>query len=189
MKFDEMPTDLNGQTIAFLPLEHQEGSAAWRHYANYMSEKFVMFGLTPAPITEFTDYILIFDYGAGETRTAISSVPLYGQTGGGTFYTSGSVFGSGGSTTFSGTTTQTPTYGITGYMPVTRSETDRYFFIRLIDVNASTKNNIVAAYEGTVTSSGSSKTFEEVGMCMIDSLFQNFRGTGRGSATISMDQC
>lgn len=188
-KFDRLPSNLEGKRIAFVPLDHQKTSVAWQTYADQISQSLATHDIVRVSPEKPHDYLAIFDYGAGETRNETSSVPLYGQTGGGTAYSSGMVSGPSGMSTFYGTTTVQPTYGITGYVPITVSETDRFFVIRIIDANRSTPDSIHAVYEGKVWSTGSAETFEEVGSCIIQALMMDFRGSESDSATVSIADC
>lgn len=188
-KFDRLPSKIDGKPITFLPLDHQKGSAAWQSYADQISQHLSEHGFIRVSVDEKSDYIAVFDYGAGDTRTETTSMPIYGQTGGGTAFSSGTVSGPGGVSTFYGTTTTQPTYGITGYMPVTISKTDRFFTLRIIDANKSTPNDIHAVYEGKVTSTGKAESFEEVGSCIIETLMRDFRGSESDGAAISMSDC
>ena len=132
-------------------------------------------------------------YGVGHERQVSGAVPLYGQTGGGTTFHSGSVstFGAGGSAfgTYNGTTSSAPTYGIVGMMPYSRTEHDRYFMMRMIDVKESTAEKIVPVYEGTVLSTGSNPSFDQVADCMLLALFQNFRQSGSDRVIVNKTSC
>ena len=139
------------------------------------------------------DYAATIIYGVSGQTTITGAAPIYGQTGGGTTTQSGTIrtYGSGYPTTstYSGMSTTPPAYGITGYMPYSRTETDRFFAIRMVDIKQSTTENFVPVYEGSVSSSGTAKTFEQVGACLIEALFRDFRGTGSGRAAITVDEC
>jgi hypothetical protein len=132
-------------------------------------------------------------YGVGAERQMSGAVPLYGQTGGGTTFHSGSVstYGAGGRTygTYNGMSSSAPTYGITGMMPYSRTEYDRYFTMRMIDVKRSTNDNVVPVYEGSVTSTGSNRSFEHVAGCMLQALFQDFRQSGSDRVIVAKSAC
>ncbi|MEX2520695.1 MAG: hypothetical protein WD969_15330 [Paracoccaceae bacterium] len=188
-KFDNLPAEGQGRTVAFIPLDAQNGSAAWLSYTNQIASGLASSGYQRIDARNVADYFAVIEYGAGDTRTTTASVPIWGQTGGGTAYTSGTVSGSGGFASYNATTTVAPTYGVTGYVPVTSSETDRFFSLKMIDLRKSTPGNLYAAYEAAVVSSGSSRTFEEVGSCMIKALMDDFRGSGSDTTTIARADC
>ncbi len=125
-KFDSLPADTRGSTIAIVPLGDQNGSAAWEAYASEVARGLAQHGFSRVEIEDGPKYVGVISYGAGETKESTSYLPQYGQTGGGTSYTTG--YGYGGS--YTATTYTTPTYGVTGYIPVRQSVTDRYFSLR-----------------------------------------------------------
>jgi hypothetical protein len=70
-----------------------------------------------------SQYVAFMTYGIDTGKTTTSVVPLYGQTGGGTSMTTGNISNNFGRTyNFNSTTTQMPTYGVVGAMPVKRTE-------------------------------------------------------------------
>ncbi len=188
-KFDKLPASIDGKTVAFVPLEGQNGSAAWETYVDKVAARLAEYGMVRTDDISSADYAAVISYGTGDTRTISGVVPIYGQTGGGVSTTTGSIYGGGSTYNYSGTTYSPGTYGITGYMPYRRSKTDRFFSIRMVDLAASTPENLVAAYEGSVISSGRSKSFDLVADCMIKALFDDFRGSGSDRASLVWDDC
>ncbi|CAB3928779.1 DUF4136 domain-containing protein [Achromobacter deleyi] len=96
------------------------GSLEFRNYATQIGREMTQRGYmqvvspTDAEIAVFLQYQTTGPH----TSTSTSVMPLWGQTG----YSSSQTFGTfdqfGG---YSGSTTYTPTYGVTGYMPVTNT--------------------------------------------------------------------
>lgn len=196
-KFDSLPPNPSGKTVFFVPVGGQQGSAAYEAYATKVSQYLAQHGMTRTRDWNEADYAVVITYGVSGQRTVTGSTPIIGQTGGGTTTYSGTTrtYGSGYATgynttgTYTGTAYTAPTYGITGYIPYSRTETDRFFTIRMVDIKASTDKNWVPAYEGSVLSSGSSKSFDLVADCMMQSLFDNFRGTGSAHVDLVMEEC
>jgi hypothetical protein len=100
--------------------------------------------------------------------------------GGDFFYTLVSTFGSTG--TYSATTTYTPTYGITGYIPQT-GERVTYFRFVLLDAydiaSYQRDGKLVQVWRTTVTSIGGSGDLRRVFPVMITAA-QPFLGTNSG---------
>ena len=181
-RFDQLPQDTAGKSVYFLPLEEQGTSAAYLTYSSQIAAELAKHGLHTSDAIETADYALVMAYGSGGGRQISGALPLYGQTGGGTTYHSGSVstFGSGGrsSGSYSGQSYSAPTYGMVGMMPYTQTKFDRFLTIRVIDLKRSTAEKIVPVYEGNVRSTGSSSSFDQVAGCMIQALFDDFRQSG-----------
>ena len=177
-RFNQLPSDTTGATVIFLPLDDQKTSAAYQAYATRIAAELVKQGMNRTDDFAQADYAVIMAYGAGGERQITGALPLYGQTGGGTTSHSGTIstFGPGGSTfgNYNGTSYSAPTYGIVGLMPYSRTEYDRYFALRMIDIKHSTKENLVPVYEGTVASTGSNRSFDQVADCMLLVLFKDF---------------
>jgi Domain of unknown function (DUF4136) len=192
-RFDQLPSDTTGATVFFLPLEDQKMSAAYLSYADRVAAQLARYGMRKTDDIEQADYAILINYGVGGERQISGAMPLYGQTGGGTTSHSGSIstFGAGGSAfgTYNGTVSSASTYGIVGMMPYSRTEHDRYFIMHMIDIKNSTAENIVPVYEGTVVSTGSNRSFEQVADCMLLALFQNFRQSGSDRLTFNKASC
>jgi hypothetical protein len=101
--------------------------------------------------------------------TVSGSVPIFGQTGGGTAYTTGSFGTALGPAGFSATTYSTPTFGQVGAIPVSHTYYTRNLIFRIYDE----KKTVL---EGRVTSTGSSSQISQVMPNMISALFKDFPG-------------
>lgn len=188
-KFDNLPGSLTGTTVVFYPYDEQVGSAQWEAYARKVAARLAGYGVQRIEDIRTADYAAFLSYGTGDTRTTSGSMPIFGQTGGGTSTFSGTIYGGGSLYGYSGSSYTQPTYGVTGYIPYTVSQTDKFFSVRLIDMQRSTQDHIVAAYEGSVISSGTERSFPEVADCMIGALLENFRGSGTDEITMYKDDC
>jgi hypothetical protein len=114
-------------------------------------------------------------------------MPIYGQTGGGTSYSSGTVTsGYGGYASYSGTTYTAPTFGQVGSVPYSQKMYGRNLDLSIIDDRRSSKNNVVKVYEGRVASSGSSADIAVVLPTMIEALFKDFPGQSGKTKKLSM---
>ena len=125
------------------------------------------------------DYIAFVSYGidGGTEQTGVTSTPVYGQTGGGTTYSSGTVSSySGGYGSYSGTSYTMPTYGIVGSSTSSYSYTTYKRSLALDIVEAATVEDgePVKVFEGRLTSSGSCGIMREVIDEMIEAIFTDF---------------
>lgn len=192
-RFDQLPQSTAGKSVYFLPLEGQEVSAAYQTYADRVAAELAKHGMRRADEVATADYAVVMAYGSGSGQQISGALPLYGQTGGGTTYHSGSMsaYGSGGSSfgSYSGQSYTAPTYGIIGMMPYTRTEYDRFFALHLVDLERSTEENIVPVYEGNVVSTGKAASFDQVAGCMITALFQDFRQSGSDRVILGPSDC
>lgn len=136
---------------------------------------------------------MVIDYGVVGSRQITGSTPIYGQTGGGTTYHSGtaSAYGTGGSAygAYNGYSYTAPTYGIVGSVPYSITLHDRFFHLKIFDAKKSTGSNLFGVYEGTVRSSGKSATFATVSECLMDALFDDFYATGTDRITLDAQKC
>jgi hypothetical protein len=133
----------------------------FKEYATYVNRALIKQGFTPAESHEKANTVIFLAYGIGEPQEHqySYSMPTWGQTGVSSSYTTGTVKSHGGYGSYSGTTTYTPTYGITG--STTRIGSDityfRYMVLDARDLDEYKKsNNEVQLWKTTVTSSGSS---------------------------------
>lgn len=182
------------KTFAILPLETQDGSLEFQQYAKIVSEKLQTYGYTETSPKK-ADYAVFFNYGIDNGSTVISSYPIYGSTGGGTTYHSGSVntYGSYGGSygTYNGTSYTAPTFGVVGSGTSSHTEYTRVLNLDILDAKKSNQSKIVKVFEGKVKSTGSSASFSTVSQCLIDSLFKDFPGENGKSESIALsgDTC
>lgn len=106
-----------------------------------------------------TAIFLVYGIGDPQKHQYSYSVPTFGQTGVSSSYTTGTVSSYGGYGSYSGTTTYTPTYGVTGSTSHIRSDTTYFRFMVLdaMDLDEYRKSKKeVQLWKTTVTSTGSS---------------------------------
>jgi hypothetical protein len=88
----------------------------FREYATYLRNGLGRAGFTQSASLEQADLAIFVGYGIGDTKEHYYSysLPVYGQTGGGSYNFSATTHSSYGSATTYGTATQTPQYGVVG---------------------------------------------------------------------------
>ena len=185
VRFHQLPSLGAQRSFVITPTESQKGSIEFSTYSNRISQKLAAYGWRRSDRNP--EYVVLVSYGIGDGQTVSGSMPIYGQTGGGTSYTSGTVRSSYGSYgTYSGTTYTQPTFGQTGAIPYTRTQYSRTLLVTIIDEKASQNGNPVKVFEGRVTSSGSSSDVATVMPNMIEALFKKFPGVSGKSEMIEM---
>ena len=176
--FQDLPSDAP-QTFTVKSV----GSLEEKAYADMIATQLTNKGwiLKPGGSVEVT-FVHSIDGG----RDVMSSVPIFGQTGGGVAFSQGTVFGGGTSAMYSGTTYSPATFGVVGAAAVTNTVFKRQ--LQILFVESRTQRHL---YEVTVQSQGTSGTFAAVASCLVAAAFQQFpRGNGTNTKVeISKAEC
>lgn len=185
--FHEMPAGPS-PTYAFLQFKEQEGSLEHRTYENLLRQQLTAKGYREVPL-EKADLIAFIQYGIDAGTQVAYSYPIMGQTGVASSYTTGRVqsYGSGYAT-YSGTTYNTPTYGVVGTGSGSRTEYSRFVRLDLVDRTALAGGNIKKLYEGRVTSQGYSGQLSAVMPAMVRALFEDFPGKSGSTKSITLSR-
>lgn len=113
--------------VSYILLPYAQGSISnsfaklnefeFNEYAAYIERGLSAKGWRRVPVNGTAHMVVFVAYGMGppQEKTYTYSTPTWGQTGGGTAYTTGVASSFGGYTNLSATTTFVPNYGITGY--------------------------------------------------------------------------
>lgn len=133
----------------------------FKEYAAYVNRALIKQGFTPAESFEKANIAIFLMYGIGDPKEHqySYSIPTWGQTGVSSSYTTGTISSYGGYGSYSGSTTYTPTYGVTGSTTHTGSYITYFRFMVLdaVDLDEYKKSKKeVQLWKTTVTSSGSS---------------------------------
>lgn len=140
------------------------GDLQFREYASQIEKVLAEKGYVKVQNPDDAAILVALTYGISgpKDNTVSYSMPVFGQTGVASSTTYGRV-GAGG--TFSGTTFNTPSFGVTGYMPVSENFTtyNRHFIATAFDISASKlRGQDVQLWQTTVTSTGSSNDLRRV---------------------------
>jgi hypothetical protein len=182
--FHEM-SDGARPTYAFLPFKEQEGSLEHKTYQSLLRQELNAKGFREVPIAQ-AQVIAFFQYGIDAGREVTYSYPIIGQTGTASSYTTGTVRSYGGGyATYSGTTYNTPSYGVVGTGVGSRTEYGRFLRLDLVDRAALVGGSVKKLYEGRVTSRGSSGQLSAVMPSMIRALFEDFPGKSGTTRTVT----
>ena len=173
--FHELPIRAEPIKYAALPLKEQEGSLEYKAYAQQIKDELNKKGFAEVPINE-AEVVLFFEYGIDSGKEVISSYPIIGRTGTSSSYTSGTLNTYGSYATYSGTTYNTPTYGVVGTGARSDTVYSRYLRVDLLDRATLSDGKIKKVYEAQVTSAGSKGQIAAVMPTMIKALFEDFPG-------------
>jgi len=174
------PDHLKRGTIAVKPLDKiQEGSLEFKSVSEYLAKWLGLLGYIPTD--DAPSYIAYISYGIDNGKTTSTSMPIYGQTGGGTSYTSGTVSSGSRFGTYSGTTTTMPTFGQIGAIPVDYTTFKRVVLIDIFRLENSQQP--IKVYEIKAASAGSCGNINSVLPSIIDGIFANVPGENGKSKT------
>lgn len=139
----------------------------FKEYATYVNHALWKQGFSPASSLEDANVVIFLMYGIGDPQEHqySYSIPTWGQTGVASSYTSGSFRGFGGYGSYSGTTTYTPIYGVTGSQTYSGNYTTyfRFLILEAIDLDEYKRSEReIQLWKTTVTSSGSSEDLRRV---------------------------
>ena len=167
--------------IIVLPLnDEQRDSLAFKVVSQRVSARLAEKGYQLARDRDDAKFVAFISYGIDNGKTSVSSVPIYGQTGGGTSFSQGTVNGSGGSyANYSGTTTTMKTYGVVGMNASSVTEYKRDVNIDIYNVSGAKP---IKAYELRAISVGSCQNINAIIPIVIDGMFAEFPGES-GKAT------
>lgn len=122
------------------------------------------------------DFIALVAYGIDNGETSTVSTPIFGQTSGGTTYSSGTVSGSGGSVNYSGTSYTMPTYGVVGSSTGSVTTYNRAIALDIVEAKSFKEGKPKKVYEGRTKSKGSCSVIVEVFDEMLEAMFSDFPG-------------
>lgn len=175
--------------FAIAPMKEQEGSLEWKSYADRIKVQLTQKGYREAPV-DVAELVVFFTYGVDSGKQVVGSYPIMGQTGVSSSYTSGSVMMVGNTGYVSGTTYNTPRYGVVGTGVTSQTKYGRYLKVEMLDRKSLAAGQLKKVYEAEVKSEGSSNQIAAVMPSMIKSLFEEFPGQSGSTrrSTIPQEQ-
>jgi len=188
VEVDSLARDEAGNAESYILLPGNEGveinDLQFQEYARYLIRALASRGYELAEHAEDAELAIIMSYGIGDPKTHqyTYSLPVWGQTGVSSSHTSGTATAFGNSATYSGTTTNTPKYGITGYTAGVGSVTSyfRYAHIVAYDFSEYRKTEEeIQLWRTSLTSSGSSGDLRRVFPILISAAVPHL-GTNTG---------
>lgn len=133
----------------------------FREAKRYLDRVLASRGFIEAASIADANVAVFLSYGIGEPKTSqySYSLPMFGQTGGGTGTFNATTFGAGGVRTTSGTVTQPATFGVTGYISGTNNVTTFTRWVRISGVDLDEyrrTEKMVDLWDTRILSSGTS---------------------------------
>ena len=140
-----------------------ESDLQYIEFSRYIDEVLRGKGYLKVADLKESEIAIFLNYGISEPQESISTVPIIGQTGVSSVYTTGTFSKHGRSSRYTGTTTYTPIYGVTGYIPVSRTTYTRYIVLTAYDAQGYLDNKKeVQLWKTTIISSGASGDLRRV---------------------------
>lgn len=171
VRVDSIQGDIQSTGKKYIILSGKKGvnvdDLQFQEFTQYIKKALSQQGFNEAQAFNIADIAIFMNYGIGEPQASSYSfsLPVYGQTGGGSSTFNASTYGSGGYSRTSGNIYTAPTYGVVGSQSFsgTRYSYFRYLVLDCVDLNEYRKTNkIISSWKTTVTSSGSSGDLREV---------------------------
>ncbi len=157
-----------------------EKDLEFQEYAAYIHRALKANGFVQAS-KESAQVIIFAAYGIGEpmAQNYSFSLPVYGQTGGGTSYFTGSSYGSGGYSSFSGSAYSPPQYGVVGSQTHSGSfiTHKRYFVLDAYGADTLRKSNgetFEQVWKTTAVSRGRTNDLRQVLPVLVAASYRNF---------------
>lgn len=149
---------------AYVLMPGNKGATAddlqYQEYAAIIDRALAERGMRKSASFDDAQVVVFLRYGIGEpeTRSYTYNVPVFGQTGVASSYTSGNVNVYGNSANYSQSTSYTPSYGITGYATRTGSYTTytRFLVVNAVDIATWRRTEkLVDVWRASIVSVGS----------------------------------
>ena len=164
--------------------KEKNGSLEFQSYKSKIESKLAINGYKIARSKNDAEFIAVVSYGIDNGKSETISVPIFGQTGGGSTYSSGTVYGSRGAAYYSGLTYSMPTFGVTGSSAVSRTNYTRAVAIDILDAKSLKEGNVNKKYELRASSSGSCSIIAEVIDAILEGMFTGFPNESGKSNTV-----
>jgi hypothetical protein len=171
-----------GTIIIVAAVGEVNNSLEFAHYRSRFEQRLASNGYTIVANPSEARYVAFVAYGIDEGKTAVVSTPIFGQTGGGTTYSSGTAYGSGGSVSYSGSSYTMPTYGVVGSSTGSVTQYTRAIALDIVDAASLKEGHPKRVLESRAKSTGSCSTVAGVFEEMLEAMFTDFPGqSGRTS--------
>lgn len=165
-----------GSIIVLSTKQELNDSLEFANYKAKFEAKLVQAGYTIANTPTEAKYIAFVSYGIDDGKGEVTSIPIFGQTSGGSTFSSGSIYGSGGSTNFSGSTYSMPTYGMVGSLTGSRTVYTRVIALDIVDAQSLKDGHPQKILEGRANSTGSCGVIAGVFDEILEAMFKQFPG-------------
>lgn len=169
------------------------GDLRYQEFAVYVRRALAERGYVETTDPVNAPIAVVLSYGIGDPQEHVrsKSIPVWGQTGVSSSTTRGTATTFGNISTYSGTTTHTPKYGVTGYRTVAESQTTffRFMILDAYDLDAfRARKDVVALWNTTVTSRGSSGDLRQVFPILVAASKDHFASNTGKQVTVNLTE-
>jgi hypothetical protein len=176
----------NGTINVVATLPENNNSLEFANYKVRFENKLSLNGYKVVNQASDAKFLAYIGYGISNGEKSTSVMPIFGQTGGGTTYSSGTVYGAGGSASYSGSSYKAPTFGAVGAIPISSTEYTRILALEIVEPNNIKNGQPVKIYESKVISTGSCSVFAGVFNELLESMFKDFPGTNGETRSLTL---
>lgn len=182
--FHEFPGPVQGAQYAIVPAKGQEDSLEFRSYVPFLRAELNKKGMVESEAGA-AQYHIYLTYDLGRGQTVSESMPIFGQTGGGTTYVSGSGYSSGGRlVTYSGTLYQPPSFGVVGAFATTSTYYQQRVNVAFVDAPKSqAAGKAITVCDLRMVGSDRIASVARVMPLMLERMFYNFPQQNGSSQT------
>ena len=188
--FHKITEQHKGKSVVVLPFKKElENSLEFENYKEIIENNLQQYGFNIVQEKDTSDLIAFVTYGIGGGKEKIVSSPVFGSTGGGTTYSSGTVSSPGvGYSNYSGSSYSMPTFGVVGSRTDSITRYTRQLAMDMVETSTLENKKINKVYEGRVKSIGTCSNILSVMPDMLRSLFMNFPRRNGSSETIRLQK-
>lgn len=180
-KSDFVPS---GSVFVASPDQKVNDSLEFEKYKGIIEGYFSASGFSISENMDDSDFVAFITYGIDSGKEKVGSAPIFGQTGGGTTYSSGTVYGSGGGYgSYSGSSYSMPTYGVVGSSTYSRTIYTRAVSLDIVKTQSLKENIPKKVFELRAKSSGECGIINGVLPEILEAMFKDFPGKN-GETTI-----
>lgn len=173
--FHELKPSLAGSAYTIVPSREQAGSLEFQSYVMQVRSQLNRYGMVESTYGK-AKYAIYLSYGIDSGKSVVSSYPVYGSTGIGSSFSTGTIVSHGNTSSFTGVTFNTPNYGVVGSESRAGIVFTGYFNMDILDIAKSADGKPYKVYEGRAVSYGEMGVLAPIMPAMIRSLFEDFPG-------------
>lgn len=173
--FHHLTPPLSGVSYAIVPGKEQEDSLEFQSYAKRVSSELKKHGMIETPYNN-ARYAVYLSYGIDNGKPVVASYPVYGETGIGSSFMTGTLVSSGNTSTYTGIRFNTPSYGVIGSERRTDIIFTSVLYVDIIEIAKLTSDKKNKVYEGKAIATGETGLLAPMMPPMIRSLFEDFPG-------------
>lgn len=180
--------NLQNKSYAFIPIIKvgQLSNLEYDYYAKIISDNLNRYGLYKTSDVKLAQLCVTFFYFTGQGTQNVGMLPIYGQTGIASSYTSGYLSNFGSTATYSGYTQYTPSYGVVGATPFTYTTYPHVFAMNIHNASDLKRKNFKPIYSVIVSNNNGVSDISSLLPYMIEAAFNKFPETNGSDRFVSV---